>query len=225
MSRLPRQSRTPAFKAKTTLAGLKSDRTLAQLSEHFEVYPNQISARKVRLEDGTSNVFGARTMASTTLAVDVESLHAKTGELTLDQTQLLGLLGYNLRRASVIFMNDFSAMLGETGLSPTEFSVLMLLEGRTNVTQATLCRTLGVKAANMTPMVGKLEAHGLIKKVTDHSDRRSPKVRLTPKAKAAMPGWRDMLRKDEARLQGTLTETEKRELIRLLQKIWLVTRF
>jgi transposase len=58
MSRRPRRNHSPAFKAKVALAAIKGDRTLAQLSEQFDVHPNQITSWKVQLEDGAADVFG-----------------------------------------------------------------------------------------------------------------------------------------------------------------------
>ena len=55
MSRRPRRNHSPAFKAKVALAAVKGDRTIAQLAEHFDVHPNQITAWKSQLE-GTSRV-------------------------------------------------------------------------------------------------------------------------------------------------------------------------
>src|ERR1700730_15555534 len=46
MSRRPRRNHSPAFKAKVALAAVKGDRTIAQLAEHFDVHPNQITAWK-----------------------------------------------------------------------------------------------------------------------------------------------------------------------------------
>ena len=46
MSRRPRRNHTPAFKAKVALAAIKGEMTLAQLAEHFDVHPNQITAWK-----------------------------------------------------------------------------------------------------------------------------------------------------------------------------------
>ena len=59
MSRRPRRNHTPAFKAKVALAAVKGDRTLAQLAEHFDVHPNQITAWKAQLEGGACEVFGS----------------------------------------------------------------------------------------------------------------------------------------------------------------------
>jgi transposase-like protein len=92
MSRRPRRNHTPAFKAKVALAAIKGDRTLAQLAEHFDVHPNQITSWKAQLEGAASAVFGPGGTAPTEPAVDVKSLHAKIGELTLENDFLEGAL-------------------------------------------------------------------------------------------------------------------------------------
>ncbi len=93
MSRRPRRNHSPAFKAKVALAAIKGDRTLAQLAEQFDVHPNQVTAWKAQLEDSAAEVFGPG--AGNTAgepAVDVKSLHAKIGELTLENDFLEGAL-------------------------------------------------------------------------------------------------------------------------------------
>ena len=92
MNRRPRRNHTPAFKAKVALAAVKGDRTIAQLAEHFDVHPNQITAWKAQLEGGASDVFGPGRAASAAPAIDVKSLHAKIGELTLENDFLEGAL-------------------------------------------------------------------------------------------------------------------------------------
>jgi transposase-like protein len=59
MSRRPRRNHSPAFKAKVALAAVKGDRTIAQLAEHFDVHPNQITAWKSQLEGSASEIFGS----------------------------------------------------------------------------------------------------------------------------------------------------------------------
>jgi transposase-like protein len=93
MQRRPRRNHTPAFKAKVALAAIKGDRTLAELAEQFDVHPNQITQWKVQLQEGASEVFGsAAGGAAKTPSVDVKSLHAKIGELTLENDFLEGAL-------------------------------------------------------------------------------------------------------------------------------------
>src|SRR5437016_2758696 len=85
MSRRPRRNHTPAFKAKVALAAIKGDRTLAQLAEQFDVHPNQITTWKAQLENGAAEVFGPGAGNAAALPpIDVKSLHAKIGELTLE---------------------------------------------------------------------------------------------------------------------------------------------
>jgi len=84
MTRRARRNHTPAFKAKVALAALKNDRTIAQLAEQFDVHPNQIASWKDLLIDSAAEVFerGGHGRSSAP-EVDIKTLHAKIGELTL----------------------------------------------------------------------------------------------------------------------------------------------
>ena len=79
MSKRPRRNHSPAFKAKVALAAVRGEKTLAELAQQFDVHPNQITTWKAQLLDGAAGVFGSEPQ----LAVDVKTLHAKIGELTL----------------------------------------------------------------------------------------------------------------------------------------------
>ena len=93
MSRRPRRNHSAAFKAKVALAAIKGDRTLAELAEQFDVHPNQITSWKAQLEGGAADVFGPGSGSGAAHpAVDVKSLHAKIGELTLEIDFLEGAL-------------------------------------------------------------------------------------------------------------------------------------
>jgi transposase len=93
MTRRPRRNHSAAFKAKVALAAIKGDRTLAQLAEQFDVHPNQITAWKAQLEGSAANVFGpGNGVAQATPAADIKALHAKIGELTLENDFLEGAL-------------------------------------------------------------------------------------------------------------------------------------
>ncbi len=84
MSRRPRRNHAPGFKAKVVLAAIKGDRTLAELAEQFDVHPNQITTWKAQLENGAAGIFCANDAATAQPTIDVKSLHAKIGELTLE---------------------------------------------------------------------------------------------------------------------------------------------
>jgi len=94
MSRRPRRNHTPAFKAKVALAAIKGEKTLADLVQQFDVHPNQITQWKAQLQEGAAGVFGPEAHADPAAPrVDIKSLHAKIGELTLENDFLEGALG------------------------------------------------------------------------------------------------------------------------------------
>jgi transposase len=93
MTRRTRRNHTAAFKAKVALAALKGEKTLAELAQFFDVHPNQITDWKGRLLEGAAGVFGSEAVRpDAPPAVDVKTLHAKIGELTLENDFLAGAL-------------------------------------------------------------------------------------------------------------------------------------
>src|SRR3954469_17137045 len=82
MSKRPHRNHLPAFKAKVALAALKGEKTLAELAQQYDVHPNQITTWKAQLLEGAAGVFGS-VPQSAAPAIDVKTLHAKIGELTL----------------------------------------------------------------------------------------------------------------------------------------------
>ena len=94
MKKRARRNHSSAFKAKVALAAIKGDRTLAQLSEQFDVHPNQITAWKDQLLEYAAEVFERGTNGTGSApAVDLKTLHANIGELTLENDFLEAALG------------------------------------------------------------------------------------------------------------------------------------
>ena len=92
MTRRPRRDHSPAFKAKVALAAIRGEKTLAELAQQFDVHPNQITQWRTQLLEGAAGVFGAPVAAEAAPAVDVKTLHAKIGELSLENDFLSGAL-------------------------------------------------------------------------------------------------------------------------------------
>jgi len=57
MSKSPRRNRAPAFKAKVALEALKADQTLIDLSQRYQVHPNQITEWKKQLFENAVEIF------------------------------------------------------------------------------------------------------------------------------------------------------------------------
>ena len=91
MTRRPRRNHSPALKAKVALAALKGDRTMSELATQFDLHPDQIKQWKDQLLAGVSDVFDDKPRSKEP-EIDVTSLHAKIGQLTLENDFLEGAL-------------------------------------------------------------------------------------------------------------------------------------
>ena len=90
MAKRPRRNHTAVFKAKVALEAIKGDQTLVELSERFQVHPNQIAEWKKILLDKAADVFDKGTPSR---EPDIKELHAKIGQLAMENDFLSVALG------------------------------------------------------------------------------------------------------------------------------------
>jgi transposase len=88
MKKRARRNHSPVFKAKVALAAIKGDRTLAQLSEQFDVHANQITDWKDQLVEFAAEVFERGSSGKTSApVVDIKRDSAiSSGQLEVDFT-------------------------------------------------------------------------------------------------------------------------------------------
>ncbi len=91
MGKRPRRNHSAVFKAKVALEAVKEEQTLVQLSERFQVHPNQITEWKKQLLEKASEVFekGKKNPDEP----DIKELQAKIGRLTMENDFLAVALG------------------------------------------------------------------------------------------------------------------------------------
>jgi len=130
------------------------------------------------------------------------------------------MIGYNLRRASAFALNDFAGALSYASLRPVTFSMLALIDEKPGIRAAALCRELGIKSANMVPLIAELEERALLERDEHADDKRVRVLHLTKAAQDAMPGWWRSVAGHEDRFLHRLTKKERATLLRLLRLIW-----
>ncbi len=91
MPRRPRRNHTPVFKSKVALAAIKGDKPIAELAQQFDVHPNQITKWKTQLLERAGVVFEGGSQKESP-PIDLKALHAKIGELALENDFLEGAL-------------------------------------------------------------------------------------------------------------------------------------
>jgi len=92
MTKRPRRNHSAAFKAKVALEAIKGEQTLVELSERFAVHPNQITKWKKKLLEDAPEVFASGKNHNPE-EPDVKELHAKIGQLAVENDFLSSALG------------------------------------------------------------------------------------------------------------------------------------
>ena len=80
-----RRNHSASFKAKVAVAAIRGDKTLAELSEQFDVHQNQIQDWRRKLLDQADRVFDPGGGSASESEHKVKELHAKIGQLTMER--------------------------------------------------------------------------------------------------------------------------------------------
>jgi DNA-binding MarR family transcriptional regulator len=115
-----------------------------------------------------------------------------------------------------VYDQEFARAASTVGLSAAQACTLGWTE--TQMPMSALARVLACDASNVSQIVGRLEAHGLVERTVDGDDRRVKLVRITPAGRRAYARVRAQFAFARAGLDR-LDEDERRELQRLLAKL------
>lgn len=137
-------------------------------------------------------------------AVDLSFLHAS--------------LGFNVRLLDVRLMKMFAASLTKYGVTPAEATVLHVIMANPDVSHGELAETLLIKPPNMTKMLKRLEAEGLIDRLASASDRRRAVLSLTPKARRLVTQYRGAAAAHEKMAFAAFSAAERKTLIGLVRR-------
>lgn len=132
---------------------------------------------------------------------------------------LEALVGYNLKRAYILFQTDLRHVLEADALSIRSFAALSLVVETPHITQSTLARRMGIERSGLVAVVDDLEARGFLWRTEVPGDRRVQALVPQPAGVKAYQTALARVEEHENRLLSGLSPKEQTDLIALLQKL------
>ena len=137
----------------------------------------------------------------------------------IDYAELDSMLGYALKRAQIAAFDAFSRATAGVGITPPRFTALIILQTNPGISQSVLGEVLGCARSGAMMLTDWLEERGLAERRHRPDDGRAWGLYLTPRGERTLETLRRRVRAQDQRLATRLARTERRELLRLLEKI------
>jgi DNA-binding MarR family transcriptional regulator len=127
--------------------------------------------------------------------------------------------GHLVWRVQQLAWRLFADVAGRYEVTPVQASVLLVVGNQPGIDQKTLAEVIALDRATTGNVIGRLEARGLLKRVTPPVDRRARSLFLTESGTLLNRRLGKVTRKARQLLVQDLTVKEQKELIRLMHKI------
>ncbi len=123
--------------------------------------------------------------------------------------------GYLLRRASAIAMARLAKHLKTLHLTPTDATVLNVIDANPNSKQSEIGRMLDIARANMAPLISRLAQRGLIER--QPVDGRSHGLVLSRSGRALIPRIKSAFAEHEEALVKGVPASQRRAFVAALR--------
>ena len=137
----------------------------------------------------------------------------------LDYGVLDELLGYALRRAQVGMFLAFHAATRGQDITPPRFTALVIVAANPGIGQSALGQVLGIARSGAMMLTDWMEERGLVERRRRPNDGRSWGVHLTAKGEQLLGAMKRRVAEEDRRRAAVLSPKERRELLRLLEKL------
>ncbi|MGF6536134.1 MULTISPECIES: MarR family winged helix-turn-helix transcriptional regulator [Paraburkholderia] len=138
----------------------------------------------------------------------------------VDQSELLDLLGYNVRRAYLVIQAHFDMQMEKLEVRQADFAVLSTLRRNPGINQKSLAEALAIAPPNLATLLDRLESAGLLARQRSTGDKRIQLVSLTPQGTKLHTQAVKAARKADEAAVHRLSSDERDQLRLLLSKIF-----
>jgi DNA-binding MarR family transcriptional regulator len=127
----------------------------------------------------------------------------------------------NIVRTAAVLSDSFERMLRPSGITAAQYNALRILQGGE---PQGLCRNevrdrMLTRMPDMTRLLDRLEAAGLVSRVRDAEDRRVVTTRITSAGRQLLQDLAARVRQEHGRRLGHLNEAQLRTVIELMSRL------
>jgi DNA-binding MarR family transcriptional regulator len=137
----------------------------------------------------------------------------------LDYDVLDELLGYSLRRAQVAMFVAFHEATRGMDMTPPRFTALVIIGANPGISQTVLGNVLGIARSGAMLVTDWFEERGLVERRHLPDDGRAWGLHLTRKGEQLVERMKRKVLDLDLRKTRALAKDERRELLRLLDKL------
>lgn len=146
-----------------------------------------------------------------------------TREQTMEFDLLNGTLGYAIKCAQMRSVELLGEMITASGLTPAKMTALSLIGTESGISQSALAEKLSINRASVVKVIDTLELLGFVTRHPTPGDRRSYSLALTAEGKSRLGKLHAQVQEFERAIASNLSVAERRQLIRLLEKVAIDT--
>jgi DNA-binding MarR family transcriptional regulator len=151
----------------------------------------------------------------------LSSTNPDSDKQALDQSHLLRLVGYNCQRTYLRILPLFMEQMAQYELRPVDYTIITLVNVNPDINQKRLAQAINVSPPNLAPLLDRLEKRGLLMRRRNPADKRSQTLALTLEGLNLCRKADKTAYELEIEATAMLTDTDRAELLRLLQKVFL----
>ena len=129
-------------------------------------------------------------------------------------------LGYFVRRLQVWIFQDFIRRLSPIDINPAQFSVLVIVNANSGLSQAQLSNALDIERARLVRVLHRLEERGLVRRLPSSTDGRRHALQLTKRGQTILARAEILALEHEAALRQKLGRQRHQSILEALRELY-----
>ncbi len=147
------------------------------------------------------------------------TLAEKRSSWNLDDIDLCEVPGHLLRRAQQRAVELYWASVGDDGLRPPQFAVLLTVYQNPGLNQTELVQRTGIDRSTVADMIGRLTKRGLIRRARTETDQRANRLWVTEDGVDALERTADAAQGSQDAIMAPIPAAQRALFLDLLKRM------